>query len=185
MEFTQCPHCGVRVSATADGRCPSCRSRIEVEGATLPDDKPPIVNQPPIPEDPPDPEETSPYTGLARKIRPHGSAALAEHLSKDPVVVVIRANERYSTRSVLLATLNLYRLAVTSLPFNVVLDGDVVAKLAAGERFETPVAPGEHRLWVSNALAASRAVSFTVDRGQRVRFACNGKTVGLMMRRID
>lgn len=98
MEINQCPHCGVRVVATADGRCPSCRRRNEPEGATLPDGKPPIVNQPPwspVREAPPDPESTSPYAGLARKIRQHGSAALAEHLSKDPLVVVIRSNESY------------------------------------------------------------------------------------------
>lgn len=187
MEIKQCPHCGVRICATDDGRCPSCRRGGEERCEQQADDQPPIVNRPSLPsrEDSLDPESASPYAGLARKIRPQGSPALTEHLATDPVVVVIRSTESVFTRNLFLATLNLFRFAVTSLPFNVVLDGNIVASLTAGERSETPVAPGEHRLWVSNALAASRAFKFTVGPGQRIRFACSGKTVGMMMRRID
>ncbi len=193
MNLVSCPHCNIRVVPLPDGQCPSCRQSInerilnsirEVEKLNEIKPAPGQDALQTLTTPTPEPASASPYAGLAQKIRPLGSASRKEFESREPVVTVIRSEEDYPNRGAFLNVFNLYRFSVTLFDFQVVIDGDVVASLSEGDRIETSICPGEHTIWIANKLSSSPAVPFSADRGQRVRFACNAKTFGLMLRRL-
>lgn len=58
-------------------------------------------------------------------------------------------------------------------PFEITLDGKVVATIARGDAIEAPLRPGSHRLQVRAGRYSSRAYDFESDDDD-VNFRCHG-----------
>lgn len=187
MEIRTCPHCSVRVVPSADGGCPACRQPID-EGmvSASPEDtssrKPPVVSPPAGERETP---SESPYSGLVKKLRAEPSAASEEYANREPVLRVTRSKEHVELRRPFWFLVNFYRALSTWSEIRVEVDGKIVGELKEEEECRVTVAPGEHRIRVTSAAASSRTVEFRIQNGQRVWYACSGRTTGLMIRRID
>jgi hypothetical protein len=59
-------------------------------------------------------------------------------------------------------------------PFDITLDGKVVATVERGDAIEAPLQPGSHRLQVRAGRYSSRAYDFDSADGDVVTFRCHG-----------
>lgn len=58
--------------------------------------------------------------------------------------------------------------------FEVTLDGTVVARIERGDKIETPVGPGHHRLQIRAGRYSSRPCDFDSADGEIINFRCHG-----------
>jgi hypothetical protein len=59
-------------------------------------------------------------------------------------------------------------------PFEITLDGDIVARIVRGDTIETPLDPGHHRLRIRAGRYSSRSQDFDSADGEVVSFRCHG-----------
>lgn len=59
-------------------------------------------------------------------------------------------------------------------PFDVTLDGKVIARIERGGTSEAPLTPGRHRLQIRAGRYSSRPYEFDSTDGEVVTFRCHG-----------
>lgn len=139
-------------------------------------------------------ESSSPYAGLAKKIRPEGSPALAEYQATPPMLVIRRGGPA-ELKGVPLTpagvTWSVLSLA-NSLPgvefYIVLLDSDEIGRIRENETFRAEVPAGEHTLTIREhrwILPRSRTVHLSIANGQKFYYVCSATAFSLILRRVD
>ena len=129
-------------------------------------------------------DESSPYAGLARKIRSRKSASSIEYESRPPTLTVTRRSD-ISGLPGKVRVFNAFGWVVSKFPFDVELDGKVVGQLSREDVFKLEVTPGEHRLRITTPISRSKAKLVVTENGQRIKFSCRTKLTGIVLWRED
>jgi hypothetical protein len=129
-------------------------------------------------------EDTSPYAGLGKKIRGGKSASAIEFENRPPALTVIRTIIEERPRGTL-AILGLFQRYVSSFPFSVELDGQVLGALSVGDVITVDIAPGSHSLQITTPISKSKARQLQAENGQRIRFLCQPTVTGIDLREVE
>ena len=143
------------------------------------------------------PEESlSPYAGLAKKIRPEGSAALEAYQSTPPKLVIRRGGptewkDFHAPVTPATAVWSLFSLA-NMLPgvefYIVLLDNQEIGRIRENETFRADIPAGEHALTIREPrwlLPRSKTVRLSITNGQKFSFVCSALSSSLLLRRVD
>jgi|GEM_PF-5616222 len=139
-----------------------------------------------------EPASASPFAGLATKIRSgKKTAAQAEYEATPPKLSVTHRTSAADGRRITgiasaIRVLNgaAARLAMMCPPLKIELDGEVVATVAEGQKFDIITTAGPHRLRILSTVgSATRDLELT--NGQRLRFWCLNTISGVVFQRED
>jgi hypothetical protein len=133
----------------------------------------------------------SPLAGLASKIRDgKKSAAQAEYDATPPKLSITHrrtAKEQFwitNPASILRVIIGAATRPVMCPPLKIELDGEVVATIEEGQKFDVVTSSGPHCLRILSTVgSATRDVELT--NGQRLRFWCLNSISGVVFQRED
>lgn len=140
-----------------------------------------------------DERSLSPYAGLAKKIRPEGSAALEAYQATPPRIVIRRGGPTNNV-SLSLRPQDLLKniVSVTNAMsgvryFRVRLNGAEIGRITENETFRADISAGEH--WLSihedGFLRRSGRYRLNVANGQTVCFVCWYSAFKLGLRKVE
>ena len=141
-------------------------------------------------------EPLSPYAGLAKKIRPDGSAALEAYQATPPKLVIRRGGPAEWTNlrvplTPAMAAWSLFSLA-NMLPgveyYIVLLDDQEIGRIRENETFRADIPAGEHNLTIREhrwLLPRSKSARLTIANGQKFSYVCSTLSSSLLLRRVD
>lgn len=127
---------------------------------------------------------SSPYAGLASKIRSGKSAAQAEYDSTPPALSVLytRPQSGLFLRCTILGVFdNLF--GAIAIPLRIEIDGQIAGTLYPKDKIVVELEPGEHQLRVLGLWMKSAKKPFHLTNGQRIKFWCQSAWLGIILQR--
>lgn len=107
-------------------------------------------------------DSPSPYAGLAAKIRPSGSVALATERASKPPVLQFALSRGMALLMPLVE------------PCGIFVDGKSAGHLTSDQRSTIQTTAGKHSIQVRSGLWRSTCIDIKVENGQVRQFVCTG-----------
>ncbi len=127
-------------------------------------------------------DSTSPYAGLAAKIRGGKSAAQTEYEQTPPKLKITHRESGQGFGRGLTRALSIAASALVSSALRVELNGVIVGAVAAGESLEIEIESGSHRLRILSSMC-SNTKHFEITNGQQLKFWCLTTMTGVVLQR--
>ena len=125
------------------------------------------------------PENSSPFSGLAGKIRGGKSASTLEIESRKPVIEIARKQRGGFRFRKLMILLSLYEFALDSYPYVVLVNGQEIGSLTPGQSIRFESNPGKQNLLLKTPIGWNQK-NIELDMGQVRKYYCQTSMTGIV-----